>query len=96
MPSSTSGSPNAARLVRDPEVGGERQLEPAAETPAVDGRDRRHGQRGDPLVDVAGIRVVGGDRGSVRVGELVDVRSGGEGLPRPCEDDAAASADIVS
>ena len=58
------GQPERRGLVGDAEVRCERQLEPAAETPAVDGRDRRHRERGDAFVHVAGIRVVSGDGGA--------------------------------
>src|SRR4029079_19508976 len=90
------GQSDSRGLVGDAQVGCGGALEPAAETPAADGRDRRHRQCGDALVDVAGVRVVSGDGSCVRLGELVDVRAGGERLPGSRDHDAVAAAHILS
>ena len=73
MPISTSGSPNVAARVGDPEVARQRQLEPAAQAPAADRRDRRLRQRGDTVVDAAGVAVVGQRLGRARLLHLAHV-----------------------
>ena len=82
-PSCTSGRPSwvLAMIGRDAVVAGERQLEPAAETGAVDRRDDRLGQRLDPAHHLLALEAqplglgLGGERG-----ELLDVGAGDEGV----------------
>src|SRR5919201_2920917 len=66
------GQPEDRGLVDYAEVHGEGELERAAEAPAVDRGDGRHRQRGEPLVDVPGRRVVRGDRLGRALAELAD------------------------
>ena len=78
MPSANLGEAEDGGRVGDAEVGGERELEAAAEAVAVDRAEGRLGERGDRLVHAAGLAVVGEDRLGVSVGELGDVGAGRE------------------
>jgi hypothetical protein len=51
---------------------------------------------GHPLVDVAGLAVVGGDVLRAAITELGEVRSGGEGTSRAGHDDAGAGTHLVA
>ena len=96
MPSSTSGSPNAAvSSAMRKSVASASSSPPPRHQPwmaAIVGI----GSAAMPFVDVAGVRVVSGDGGRVRLGELVDVGAGGERLPGSRDHDAATAADVSS
>ena len=66
--------------IGDAEVARQRKLEPAAQAPPPDRRDRRLRKRGDPLVDAAGVAVVGQRVGGARLLHLAHV---GPGRERP-------------
>ena len=88
--------PEDRGLVGDPEVGGQRELEPAAEAVAVDGAQRRLRQGGDPFVDVPALPVVGGNGLWADVPELVDIRTRREGSSRSGENDHRALAHLLA
>ena len=94
MPIATSGSPNDGAGLGHAEVARERELQAAAQAPAGDRRDRRLGQGGHALVDVAGGAVVGEDRRRVHVAQLGDVGAGRERTLAAGEHDAARVADL--
>ena len=90
------GEPEHGGFVGHAKVRGEGELEPAAEAVPVDRADARLRERRDPLVDFAGLAVVGHHAGRVGVAHLADVGSRGERAAAPRDDERAGARDGVA